>query len=115
VSKKKVIKPINNVVEDEVNLISNELEQKVKATVNSEDTTTEDIIIVEEAKKEEEEIVLIKQIETVAPSKLVKICMKKYHRCCIGGEWYVFNEGKQYNVPENVKAILVSADLLQPL
>ena len=47
--------------------------------------------------------------------KNVKIRTKVSHSCCIGGVRYHFEKGKQTNVPESVKAILLQADLLMPL
>ena len=47
--------------------------------------------------------------------KNVKIRTRANHSCCIGGVRYHFEKGKQTNVPESVKAILLQADLLMPL
>ena len=47
--------------------------------------------------------------------KNVKICLREKHSCIIGGTAYHFEKGKQYNVPESVKSILMQADLLMPL
>ena len=47
--------------------------------------------------------------------KNVKIRTRVSHSCCIGGVRYHFEKGKQTNVPESVKAILLQADLLMPL
>ena len=72
----------------------------------------EDEVKVEEPKKE----VVIEQPKTVKkPEKMVKVKMKDRHKCCIGGEWYYLEQGKQYNVPENVKEVLMKADKLLPL
>lgn len=73
----------------------------------------EDEVKVEEPKKE----VTVEQTKTTAkkPEKMVKVKMKDRHKCCIGGEWYYLEEGKQYNVPENVKEVLMKADKLLPL
>lgn len=51
----------------------------------------------------------------VSPEKNVKIKMARNHNCCIGGTWYSLEKDKQYNVPENVKHILMGAGLLVPL
>ena len=73
----------------------------------------EDEVKVEEPKKEE---VVIEQPKTAKkPEKMVKVKMKDRHKCCIGGEWYYLEQGKQYNVPENVKEVLMKADKLLPL
>jgi hypothetical protein len=77
-----------------------------------------EILVAEEvtlAPKEEKEVV-IEQPKTVKkPEKMVKVKMKDRHKCCIGGEWYYLEEGKQYNVPENVKEVLIKANKLLPL
>lgn len=60
-------------------------------------------------------------VQVVAPTKplqttkMVKVMLNKPHRCHIGGEWYSFQANKQYNVPEQVKLILMKANLLLPL
>ena len=38
--------------------------------------------------------------------KMVKVKMAKNHRCTIGGVTYNLDEGKSYNVPEEVRQIL---------
>ena len=77
-----------------------------------------EILVAEEvtlAPKEEKEVV-IEQPKTVKkPEKMVKVKMKDRHKCCIGGEWSYLEEGKQYNVPENVKEVLIKANKLLPL
>lgn len=45
--------------------------------------------------------------------KKVKVKVKKDHSCCIGGVWYNLVAGKETNVPEDVKRILASANLLE--
>ena len=50
-----------------------------------------------------------------APVKMVKVLLKENHKCCIGGEWYYLLGGKQYNVPSNVKDVLLKANKLLPL
>lgn len=67
-----------------------------------------------EIAKEEEVVTIVEQTKK-APTPMVKIKLVKDHRCSIGGEWYSFQAGKQYNVPEQVKNILLRANLLQPL
>lgn len=49
------------------------------------------------------------------PERDVKIRVRKNHRCTIGRTTYVFEKGKTYIVPLNVKYILDAADLLLPL
>lgn len=77
-----------------------------------------EILVAEEvtlAPKKEKEVV-IEQPKTVKkPEKMVKVKMKDRHKCCIGGEWYYLEAGKQYNVPENVKEVLIKANKLLPL
>lgn len=51
----------------------------------------------------------------VAPQRDVKIRMSVSHVCSIGGKRYSLEKGKTYNVPENVKSILLRAGLLLPL
>ena len=73
----------------------------------------EEEVKVEPTKKEEVKIEQVKS--TKRPEKMVKVKMKDRHKCCIGGEWYYLEQGKQYNVPENVKEVLMKADKLLPL
>lgn len=104
--KDKIIIGENN----EVNLVSPDLEKKV-SEISKEKETKE----VEEIKVSEN-ISLVKPVEQQPLAvKMVKIKAKENHKCFIGGEWYYLIEGKQYNVPENVKAILLRADKLIPL
>ena len=76
-----------------------------------------EILIEEEVKVEPtKEEVKIEQVKsTKRPEKMVKVKMKDRHKCCIGDEWYYLEQGKQYNVPENVKEVLMKADKLLPL
>ena len=77
----------------EVQIISGELETKLKSNLKKR--------VVEEPKE--------------TPVKMVKILMACDHKCCIGGEWYYLLKDKHYNVPENVKAVLMEANKLKPL
>lgn len=72
----------------------------------------EDVVVVEET---EPEVTLIQNTNKPLESKKVKVKLKADHKCNIGGEWYYFSKGGTYTVPENVKNILVEADLLLPL
>ena len=88
------------------------------ATVNEETAVTSE----PEALKTAEEpkttapAVTFEDKSTKTPiEKNVKIRTKTNHSCCIGGVRYHFEKGKQTNVPESVKAILLQADLLMPL
>lgn len=76
-----------------------------------------EILIEEEVKVEptKEEVKIEEVKSTKRPEKMVKVKMKDRHKCCIGGEWYYLEQGKQYNVPENVKEVLMKADKLLPL
>lgn len=85
---------------DEINIINPSLKNKLET--------------IKEAKKEEE-VTLVKTEKKVDPVKMVKVKLNCNHRCYIGGEWYTFQADKQYNVPENVKNILMGANLLLPL
>lgn len=66
-------------------------------------------------RKLNDEVALVKNEKKPYEPKNVKIVLKKYHRCNIGGNWYEFFPDKQYIVPENVKKILMKVDLLKPL
>lgn len=76
--------------------------------------TEEEVIVVEDKK---EEVKVVKPKETAKPveAKNVKVALNTNHRCYIGGHWYTFKEGVQYNVPVQVKEILKSAGKLAPL
>ena len=92
------------------------------------DTTTE---TTEDAEKKLDDLVMVTDTEeekaedeTSADSsdddvtiqsavKKVKVKVKKDHSCCIGGIWYNLVAGKETNVPEDVKRILASANLLE--
>lgn len=65
--------------------------------------------------KEEVSIVTPTKNEKLQTQKMVKVMLSRPHRCHVGGEWYSFQANKQYNVPEQVKSILLRANLLLPL
>lgn len=46
--------------------------------------------------------------------KLVRIRVAKRFKCYIG-EWYYFETNKTYNVPENVKNVLMQRGILLPM
>lgn len=103
------IKPKNK----EVQLVNEGVELITENEVIEE--VTEQVILVGEEIKEEN-VTLIEPVEEVVlPTKMVRIQPKVNHKCYIGGEWYYLIKDKQYNVPENVKSILMSADILSPL
>ena len=85
---------------EEINIINPSLQNKLKDIQNKE---KEEVSVVAPTKKAEK------------PVTMVRVMLNKDHRCSIGGEWYTFKKGKQYNVPENVKTILKRANLLLPL
>ena len=61
------------------------------------------------------EVKVVVEQPVVNPVKMTKILMACDHKCCIGGEWYYLLKDKHYNVPENVKAVLMEANKLKPL
>lgn len=93
---------------DEVQIISGDLETKLQNNLKK-------------AKKDEvkadlgEVSVIATEQPKKAPVKMVKVLLKENHKCCIGGEWYYLLGGKQYNVPSNVKDVLLKANKLLPL
>lgn len=93
--------------EDEVKIISGELETKLQSNLK---------VKKNEVKADLGEVSLVATEQpTAPPTKMVKILMKENHKCCIGGEWYYLLQGKQYNVPSNVKDVLLKANKLLPL
>lgn len=71
---------------------------------------------IQEKKEEKTEEVKVVATNTAKPkATMVKVKLNRDHRCYIGGEWYTFKANTQYNVPENVKTILMGANLLLPL
>ena len=91
----------------EVQIISGELETKLKSNLKKK--------VVEEPKATLGEVQVVVEEPKVTPVKMVKILMACDHKCCIGGEWYYLLKDKHYNVPENVKAVLMNANKLKPL
>ena len=91
----------------EVQIISGELETKLKSNLKKK--------VVEEPKETLGEVQVVVEEPVVNPVKMVKILMACDHKCCIGGEWYYLLKDKHYNVPENVKAVLMEANKLKPL
>lgn len=91
----------------EVQIISGELETKLKSNLKKK--------VVEEQKETLGEVQVVVEEPKVTPVKMVKILMACDHKCCIGGEWYYLLKDKHYNVPENVKAVLMEANKLKPL
>lgn len=91
----------------EVQIISGELETKLKSNLKKK--------VVEEPKETLGEVQVVVEEPKQIPVKMVKILMACDHKCCIGGEWYYLLKDKHYNVPENVKAVLMEANKLKPL
>ena len=91
----------------EVQIISGELETKLKSNLKKK--------VVEEPKETLDEVQVVVEEPKQIPVKMVKILMACDHKCCIGGEWYYLLKDKHYNVPENVKAVLMEANKLKPL
>lgn len=72
--------------------------------------------IKETPKASDGEVSIVEPVREVKNVKMVKIKLAKAHRCNVGGEWYVFKPNTQYNVPEQVKKILMRREgLLLPL
>ena len=86
----------------EVQIISGELETKLKSNLKKK--------VVEEPKETLGEVQVVVEEPKVTPGKMVKILMACDHKCFIGGEWYYLLKDKHYNVPENVKAVLMEAN-----
>ena len=91
----------------EVQIISGELETKLKSNLKKK--------VVEEPKETLGEVQVVVEEPKETPVKMVKILMACDHKCFRGGEWYYLLKDKHYNVPENVKAVLMEANKLKPL
>lgn len=93
--------------------------EEVEVTPVGVDTTAEEETPVAVATSPEEDgktaTVTFEDTKSTPIQKNVKIRPRVNHSCNIGGVAYHFEKGKQYNVPENVKSILLQADLLMPL
>lgn len=95
-------------VDEEIKEVVSEVEEKVEDVEEkkSEVKKGEPIIEVNEDKVDTSKI---------ATPTNVRIKMKTDHKCCIGGEFYVFKKGSCYNVPKEVKMRLAKAGVLLPL
>lgn len=91
----------------EVQIISGELETKLKSNLKKR--------VVEEPKETLGGVQVVVEEPKQIPVKMVKILMACDHKCCIGGEWYYLLKDKHYNVPENVKEVLMKNNKLKPL
>lgn len=96
------------IVDNGVQLVSDSLETKL---VNNLESKKEDEVTLDLG---EVKVLEVEQPK-VAPVKMVKVLMADNHKCCIGGEWYYLLKDKQYNVPDNVKSVLMKANKLKPL
>lgn len=92
------------------------------SVVKAEETKVENINKSEESvNPEETKVEPTKAVsfvdETSAPQavRTVKVKTNTDHACTIGGVRYFFTAGKQQNVPETVKDILLKAGLLSPI
>ena len=91
----------------EVQIISGELETKLKSNLKKK--------VVEEQTESLGEVQVVIEQPKEVPVKMVRILMACDHKCFVGGEWYYLLKDKHYNVPENVKAVLMKANKLKPL
>lgn len=96
---------------NEIRLVSEELETALKSNLKN----TPKAKVTPKEDKVEVEIVETNNEPVKKPVKMVKILMNDNHKCCVGGEWYYLLKDKHYNVPENVKDILLRANKLRPL
>lgn len=111
-----------DVVEDLVTT-DETVDETTDETVDTTAETTEDaekklddlvMVTTEEGKAEDETSADSSDDVTIQSAvKKVKVKVKKDHSCCIGGIWYNLVAGKETNVPEDVKRILASANLLE--
>lgn len=100
-------KNVEIVVDEGVQLVSDELNKKLTNNLKKKKEAEQQAV--------SEEVVLEVEEPKVAPVKMVKILMNQDHKCFIGGEWYYLLKDKHYNVPENVKSILMRGNKLRPL
>lgn len=89
--------------------------ESVPAVEDVSEAEVDSVTVVEPESETAPPEVVFSDVESTPASRNVKIRLKKDHSCVIGGERYNFEGGKQISVPENVKAILMRADLLLPL
>lgn len=106
--------------ENTVQIIPEGLEKKLQENLEDKDKKPVEVVVETTPEKEEEKPKVTVSVQpqpesTPIPEKRVRVLMRENHKCCIGGEWYYLLKGKYYNVPENVKNILMNADKLSPL
>ena len=91
----------------------------------TETSTTEEVTPVEEVtptddtpveEEKTEEVTFTAKTDKKPIERMVKICLARDFKGCIGGAWYYFKKGQVVNVPENVKRILNKKEgMLKPL
>lgn len=91
----------------EITIMSGELETKLKSNLKKK--------AIEEPTQDLGEVQVVVDEPKVAPVKMVRVLLACDHKCFIGGEWYYLLKDKHYNVPENVKEVLMKANKLKPL
>ena len=93
------------------NLIEGEVTETTDVT---EEVTPTDDTPVEEEKTEE--VTFTAKTDKKPIERMVKICLARDFKGCIGGAWYHFKKDQVVNVPENVKRILNKKEgMLKPL
>lgn len=97
---------------EKVQLVSEELEKKLESNLKNTPKDHAEILVEDNAPEIKIEV---PTEVTPPPTKMVKVLLNENHKCCIGGEWYYLLKDKQYNVPENVKDVLLRANKLRPI
>ena len=89
--------------------------ESIPAVEDVSEAEVDSVTVVEPESETAPPEVVFSDVESTPAVRNVKVRLKRNHSCVIGGERYNFEGGKQVSVPENVKAILMRADLLLPL
>lgn len=89
--------------------------ESIPAVEDVSEAEVDSVTVVEPESETAPPEVVFSDVESTPAPRNVKVRLKRNHSCVIGGERYNFEGGKQVSVPENVKAILMRADLLLPL
>ena len=106
----------SNIIEGATSVDSTESPSTEIVTESTPSSPVEETPVTSTPEVPETPVVTFEDRASTAPvQKNVKVCTKVNHSCTIGGVAYHFIKGKQTNVPANVKAILLQADLLMPL
>lgn len=111
----------NNPSADET--VKEDTQEDVQDSTQQEDNQEHDIEVEVSIEKEEDdqenEVKVEVDQEAVKDKTLkpkdVRVRVKRDHKCFIGGQLYDLKAGVCYNVPEFVKSVLLSADILSPL